>query len=207
MPSAKPVLLVDGHNVPRHSLAEQLAQEGAYRVIEAASAQEARAAKDYLFAIIDSDIDGGESLARELRESGKPVLVLTGHEKDGPDHLAKPFRLGALFARLSAALGPHGGDQDRSVRIGPYLFQPAAKLLTGARKIRLTEKETNILKFLHMAGNTVPREILLHEVWGYNPAVTTHTLETHIYRLRRKIEENPGEAKILLTEGGGYRLA
>ncbi|HWC64339.1 MAG TPA: winged helix-turn-helix domain-containing protein [Rhizomicrobium sp.] len=207
MPSAKPVLLVDGHDVPRHSLAEQLAREGAYQVIEAASAQEARAAGNYLFAIIDGEVDDSGGLARELRKSGKPVLLLAEDDKDGPDHLAKPFRLGALLARLSAALGPHGADQDRPVRIGPYLFQPAAKLLTGARKIRLTEKETNILKFLHMAGSTVARDTLLHEVWGYNPAVTTHTLETHIYRLRRKIEENPGEAKILLTEGGGYRLA
>jgi DNA-binding response OmpR family regulator len=207
MPSAKPILLVDSQEVPRHSLAEQLAREGAYAVIEAASAAEARVRHDYLFAIIDSDVEGSESLARELRGFGKPVLLLAEREPDGPDHLAKPFRLGALLARLSAALGPHGADQDRAVKIGPYLFQPAAKLLTGARKIRLTEKETNILKFLHMAGSTVSREILLHEVWGYNPAVTTHTLETHIYRLRRKIEETPGEAKILLTEDGGYRLA
>jgi DNA-binding response OmpR family regulator len=207
MPSAKPVLLVDGHDVPRHSLAEQLAREGAYKVIEAASAQEARAARDYLFAIIDGAVEGSNGLADELRKSGSPVLLLAEGGGDGPDHLAKPFRLGALLARLSAALGPHGAGQDRTVKIGPYLFQPAAKLLTGARKVRLTEKETDILKFLHLAGNTVPRETLLHEVWGYNPAVTTHTLETHIYRLRRKIEENPGEAKILLTEGGGYRLA
>jgi len=207
MPSAKPVLLVDGNEVPRHSLAEQLAREGAYAVVEAGSAAEARAAGDYLFAIIDAGIEDSEGLARELRGRGRPVLVLAETENDGPHHLAKPFRLGALLARLSAALGPHGADHDRAINIGPYLFQPGAKLLTGARKIRLTEKETNILKFLHSAGNAVPRETLLHEVWGYNPAVTTHTLETHIYRLRRKIEENPGEAKILLTEGGGYRLA
>jgi DNA-binding response OmpR family regulator len=91
--------------------------------------------------------------------------------------------------------------------IGPYLFRPGAKLLTeGARRVRLTEKETDILKYLAAADRTVPRETLLHEVWGYNPAVTTHTLETHIYRLRRKIEKTPGKAEILVTEGGGYRL-
>ena len=101
----------------------------------------------------------------------------------------------------------HGASDETPFEIGPYLFRPGAKLLTEAqRKIRLTEKETNILKFLHAAARTVPRETLLHEVWGYNPAVTTHTLETHIYRLRRKIEENPGQAKILVTEDGGYRL-
>jgi DNA-binding response OmpR family regulator len=207
MASAKPVLLVDGNAVPRHSLAEQLAREGAYAVIEAGSAAEARAANDYLFAIIDSAVEGSESLAREMRGNGRPVLLLV-EESDSAvaDHLVKPFRLSALLARLSAQLGPHGSGEDRAVQIGPYIFQPGAKLLTGARKVRLTEKETNILVFLHEAGGTVPRETLLHEVWGYSPAVTTHTLETHIYRLRKKIEQNPGEAKILLTEGGGYRL-
>jgi DNA-binding response OmpR family regulator len=202
MPSAKPILLVDADAVPRHSLAEQLAREGAYSVIEAGSAAEARAIQKFLFAIIDAAVEGSESLARELRAGGTPVLMLAEKEKDGA--LVKPFRLGVLLARLSAQLGPHG--EDHAVKIGPYLFKPGAKLLTGARKIRLTEKETNILQFLHAAGGTVLRETLLHEVWGYSPAVTTHTLETHIYRLRRKIEENPGQATILLTEGGGYRL-
>jgi DNA-binding response OmpR family regulator len=202
MPSAKPVLLVDADAVPRHSLAEQLARDGAYAVIEAGSAAEARAAQKCLFAIIDAAVEGSESLARELRTEGTPVLLLAEEEKDGA--LVKPFRLGALLARLSAQLGPHG--EDHALKIGPYLFKPGAKLLTGARKIRLTEKETNILQFLHAAGGTVPRETLLHEVWGYSPAVTTHTLETHIYRLRRKIEENPGRATILVTEDGGYRL-
>ncbi len=203
MPSAKHILLVDANAVLRHSLAEQLTREGAYAVIEAASAAEARAHRGYDMAIIDAQIEGSEALSRDLSKS-RPVLLLCENEMMGTDCLVKPFRLSALLARLSAQLGPD--SEDRTFQIGPYLFRPGAKLLTGARKVRLTEKETNILKFLHAAGRTVPRETLLHEVWGYSPAVTTHTLETHIYRLRRKIEENPGQAKILLTEGGGYRL-
>ena len=202
MPSAKHILLVDDEAVPRASLAEQLAREGDYAVIQAASAAEAHTARDYHLAIID--LADGEALAQALRQNGfaGPVLFLG----DGPGALAKPFRLSALLARLSDQLGRLA--EDRPITIGPYEFRPAAKLLTGdgARKIRLTEKETNILKFLHAAGRTVPRETLLHEVWGYSPAVTTHTLETHIYRLRRKIEENPGQARILITEDGGYRL-
>jgi DNA-binding response OmpR family regulator len=211
MPSAKRILLVDESSVPRHSLAEQLAR--AYQIIQTGSAAEARAAKDYAFAIIDSGLEGGkgEKLADELRRQGfsGPILLLTDNSPDAAmayEHLDKPFRLSVLLARLAAHLGPHGASEDRAFQIGPYLFQPGAKLLTGTRKIRLTEKETNILKFLHSAGGTVPRETLLHEVWGYSPAVTTHTLETHIYRLRRKIEDNPARAKILLTENGGYRL-
>jgi DNA-binding response OmpR family regulator len=204
MPSAKRILLVDDEAVPRHSLAEQLTREGSYAVIEAGSAAEARVAGDYHFAIID--LDDGEALVRDLRKDGFAGPVLFLGEGGSGERLAKPFRLSALLARLSAQLGQHG--EDRAVAIGPYQFRPSAKLSTteGQRKIRLTEKETNILKFLHAAGRTVPRETLLHEVWGYSPAVTTHTLETHIYRLRRKIEENPGRAKILVTEDGGYRL-
>ena len=203
MPSAKRILLVDADIVPRHSLAEQLIREGAYAVSEVSSSAEARAARDYDLAIIDAGVEDSESLMRDL-SNNRPVLLLCESEIADADCLVKPFRLSALLASLSAQLGPDG--EDRTFQIGPYQFRPGAKLLTGARKIRLTEKETNILKFLHAAGRTVSRETLLHEVWGYSPAVTTHTLETHIYRLRRKIEENPGEARILLTEGGGYRL-
>jgi DNA-binding response OmpR family regulator len=208
MPSAKRILLVDASAVPRHSLAEQLAREGDYAVIEAGAAEEARAASDYLFAIID--LDDGASLAKALRQDGfnGPILFLGEGDAGLGEELAKPFRLSALLARLSAHLSRHGAMEDQAIQLGPYQFRPSAKLLTGEgqRRIRLTEKETNILKFLHEAGRTVPRETLLHEVWGYSPAVTTHTLETHIYRLRRKIEENPGQAKILITEDGGYRL-
>ena len=94
--------------------------------------------------------------------------------------------------------------------IGPYTFRPSAKLLQDPaknRRIRLTEKEAAILKFLYRAGTrAVARQVLLNEVWGYNAAVTTHTLETHIYRLRQKIEPDPANARLLVTEGGGYRL-
>jgi DNA-binding response OmpR family regulator len=112
------------------------------------------------------------------------------------------------LARLHALNAHHAHADDGVVRIGPYTFHPSAKLLQAdGRKVRLTEKETNILKFLHASAGTVPRDILLHEVWGYSPAVATHTLETHIYRLRKKIEQDPAKAQILLTEGGGYRLS
>ena len=98
--------------------------------------------------------------------------------------------------------------EDAALTIGSYIFRPSMKALErGDERIKFTEKETSILKYLFHKGNiTVPRETLLHEVWGYNADVTTHTLETHIYRLRQKIEENPSEAKLLLTEEGGYRL-
>jgi DNA-binding response OmpR family regulator len=186
-------------------------------VVEAGSAAEARErAKDgsYDLAVVDQSLpDGaGDALSRELKMQGFDTPVLLLSDRQAPpltaEYLEKPFRFADLLARINQHLSRHAASDDVPVPIGPYLFRPGAKLLTqGMRKVRLTEKETDILKFLHAAGATVARDVLLHEVWGYNPAVTTHTLETHIYRLRRKIEENPGEARILVTEEGGYRLS
>lgn len=225
MPSAKRVLLVDDDATLRASLAEQLAAEGDYLPVEAGTCAEGRAkAREglYEFMILDVGLpDGdGRKLCRELREDGVtcPIILLTAKDSDADmieglesganDYVAKPFRFAVLMARIHAHLRSHEQSEDAVYRIGPYTFRPSAKVLLDSqgKKIRLTEKETNILKFLYRSGDTVARETLLHEVWGYNPAVTTHTLETHIYRLRQKIENNPGQAQILVTESGGYRL-
>lgn len=225
MPSRRRVLLVDDDAMLRVSLAEQLTAEGDYVTVEAGSCAEARARAGegvYEFIILDVGLpDGdGRTLCREFRDRGItcPIILLTAKDSDADvieglesganDYIAKPFRFAVLLARIHAHLRSHEQSEDAVYRIGPYTFRPSAKILLDAegRKIRLTEKETNILKFLYRSGETVARETLLHEVWGYNPAVTTHTLETHIYRLRQKIEENPGQAQILVTESGGYRL-
>jgi DNA-binding response OmpR family regulator len=225
MTGTRRVLLVDDDVMLRESLAEQLAQEDGFTPVEAGTCAEARErARDglYDFMILDVGLpDGdGRALCRELRDQGItcPIILLTaldsdadvieGLESGANDHVAKPFRFAVLSARIHAHLRSHEQSEEAVYRIGPYTFRPSAKLLLDPRgkKIRLTEKETNILKHLHRSGVTVARETLLHEVWGYNPAVTTHTLETHIYRLRQKIESNPGAAQILITESGGYRL-
>jgi DNA-binding response OmpR family regulator len=225
MPSAKRVLLVDDDAMLRSSLAEQLEQEDGFSPVEAGSCAEARQLAHeglYEFMILDVGLpDGdGRALCRQFRSEGItcPIILLTAKDSDSDiveglksganDHISKPFRFAVLAARIHAHLRSHEQSEEAVYRIGPYTFRPSAKLLLDpkGKKIRLTEKETNILKHLHRSGVTVARETLLHEVWGYNPAVTTHTLETHIYRLRQKIESNPGEAQILVTESGGYRL-
>jgi len=189
------ILLAESDDVLRASLQEQLEREG-YDVLAASDGEGAQGAL--------------KEAAGDLRARGLscPVLLLTdGDGSSAHESLAKPFRFSALLARLHG-LNTHQGGEEKAVKIGPYTFHPSAKLLQiDGRKVRLTEKETNILKFLHASAGIVPREILLHEVWGYGPAVATHTLETHIYRLRKKIEQDPAKAQILLTEGGGYRLS
>lgn len=114
-----------------------------------------------------------------------------------------------LLARIRAQLRQHEQSEDATFVVGPYTFKPGQKMLIDAKggKIRLTEKEVAIIKYLYRAGGKViTRDVLLEEVWGYNSGVTTHTLETHVYRLRQKIEHDPSNSSILVTESGGYKL-
>lgn len=216
MPKLK-ALLIAAPGVFRDQLAAQLTREEGSNIITASSGAEARTVMGdslFSFALIDDGLasEDATALALALEEEGfgAPMLLLTQGDKaesqDGLARLLKPFRFTALMQALGKLLAHPAGDAP--FRIGPYDFHPSAKLLSdGIRKIRLTEKETDILRYLKSATGIVPRQTLLGEVWGYGPQVATHTLETHIYRLRKKIEANPGDARILLTEGGGYRLA
>ncbi len=223
----KTILIVDDDEDLRGALAEQLDAEEEFRTVEAwtaaAGLEAARAERpDLVLLDVDlPDMDGREA-CRRLRESGvaAPVIMLTaatsdadtvkGLEAGADDYVAKPFRYAVLLARIRAQLRSHAQSEAAVFRIGPYEFRPAQKLLLDEKqkKIRLTDKETNILKYLYRAGDKpVPREELLTQVWGYNAGVTTHTLETHVYRLRQKIEPDPAASRLLLTDAGGYRLS
>ncbi|MEK9660835.1 MAG: response regulator transcription factor [Alphaproteobacteria bacterium] len=226
MTAGKKILLVDDDDALRDSLSEQLQLHEEFATAAASSGAEALevAKQDYFDAVVLDvglpDMDGRE-VCRLLRRNGvkAPIIMLTGHDTDADqilgldaganDYVTKPFRLNVLLARLRAQLRQHEQSEDAVFTIGGYTFQPAAKLLVDAegKKVRLTEKETAILKYLYRAGEkVVTRETLLGEVWGYNAGVTTHTLETHVYRLRQKIESDPSNARLLVTESGGYRL-
>ena len=229
MAGERPILIVDDDRALRVTLVEQLTMDGEFSAMEAASIAEAEAAiasKDARFDAIILDVglpDGdGRDLCIKLRQQGVkvPIIILTGSDEEmdvvrgldsgANDYISKPFRLAELLARVRAQLRIFENSEDAVFKIGPFIFRPSAKQLvepTKNRRIRLTEKEAAILKFLYRAGSKpVARQVLLNEVWGYNAAVTTHTLETHIYRLRQKIEPDPSNSRLLLTEGGGYRL-
>ena len=225
--TGKKILVVDDDAALRQSLSEQLQLHEEFQTAEAENGYTAleRVRNDYFDAVLLDvglpDMDGRE-VCRLMRRAGlkAPIIMLTGADTDADtilgldaganDYVTKPFRLGVLLARLRAQLRQHDQSEDAVFAIGPFAFRPSAKLLLEAesgKRIRLTEKESQILKFLYRANEkVVARDTLLNEVWGYNAGVTTHTLETHVYRLRQKIEADPSKAEILITEPGGYRL-
>jgi DNA-binding response OmpR family regulator len=226
MSTTKKILIVDDDDVLRETLVEQISLHDEFKTTDVATATagvkslKADGADLVLLDVNLPDMDGREA-CKMMRKNGYkgPIIMLTGETSDADtilgldsganDYVAKPFRFAVLLARIRSQLRQHEHSEDAIFQIGPYSFKPAAKILLGEnnKKIRLTEKETNIIKFLFRSGEQpVSREVLLHDVWGYNAGVSTHTLETHIYRLRQKIERDPSQAEILVTVGGGYKL-
>ncbi|MDE2578037.1 MAG: response regulator transcription factor [Hyphomicrobiales bacterium] len=195
MPESPLILAASPDAALRSALAELLARDG-FRVVEAHSTQEAGAAEGLAAAILDAPCASAQERLRAAGFDG-PVLLLA-EPGSGAGALEKPLRYAALSAHLAGALAAA-----RPLAIGDALFHPAAKIVESPRgRRRLTEKEAAILAFLHRrAPLPASREILLREVWGYNGRVATRTLETHIHRLRKKIDAQ------LVSEDGGYRLA
>ena len=226
MANSRKILVVDDDADMRDALVEQLALHDEFETVTvdtgSKAVQTARPGEIDLV-IMDvglPDLDGREAV-RILRKNGfkAPIIMLTGHDTDSDtilglesgvnDYVNKPFRFAVLLARIRAQLRQHEASEDAVFTIGHYTFRPGSKLLVNPKgsKVRLTEKETAILRYLYRAGRKpISREILLQEVWGYNSGVTTHTLETHIYRLRQKVERDASNPSILVTEAGGYKL-
>jgi DNA-binding response OmpR family regulator len=226
MPNARKILIIDDDADLTNALVEQLALHEEFEaeaVDNAAKGVQAAKNGHVDLVIMDvglPDLDGREAV-RILRKGGfkSPIIMLTGHDTDSDtilglesganDYVIKPFKFAVLLARIRAQLRQHEASEDAVFNIGPYTFRPSSKLLMNPKgnKVRLTEKETAILRYLYRAGQRpVSREVLLQEVWGYNSGVTTHTRETHIYRLRQKVERDAANPAILVTEAGGYKL-
>lgn len=229
MPAKRFILIVEDDQDLAPTLAEQLTDGAGFAVVTATTLEAADAALNAEDTRVDAiildiglpDGDGRDYCARLRREGHQmPVIILTGADGEADvvrgldsganDYISKPFRANELLARLRTQLRLFESSEEAVLSVGPYTFRPSRKLLQDeakSRRIRLTDKEAAILKFLYRSDSRpVDRQMLLHEVWGYNPAVTTHTLETHIYRLRQKIEANPANPSLLVTEHGGYRL-
>jgi DNA-binding response OmpR family regulator len=229
MPAPRPILIVEDDDILRATLAEMIGLEGEFSAVEVGSATAAeetlaRAGAHYDAILLDvglPDADGRDFCAKLRREGQRmPVIMLTGADGEADvvrgleaganDYIAKPFRLNEVLARVRAQLRSFDSSEHAVFNLGPFKFRPSAKLLEGPdgkSRIRLTGKECTILKFLHrLNGQAASRTRLLNEVWGYSSAVSTHTLETHIYRLRQKIEADPSRPRLLLSVAGGYRL-
>jgi DNA-binding response OmpR family regulator len=224
--TSRTILIVDDDNDLRDTLVEQLSLYEEFDILsESAAGKGIQAARAGIVDLLIMDVglpdmDGREAV-KLLRKGGfkAPIVMLTGHDTDSDtilgleaganDYVTKPFRFAVLLARIRAQLRQHEQSEDATFAVGPYVFKPSQKLLTDQKggKVRLTEKEASIIKYLYRADQkVVTRDVLLEEVWGYNSGVTTHTLETHVYRLRQKIERDPSNAEILVTESGGYKL-
>ncbi|MBB3999794.1 response regulator transcription factor [Aureimonas pseudogalii] len=224
--SARSILVVDDDDDLRTTLVEQLSLHEEFVVSQEPTATKGiNAARTGIVDLVIMDVglpdmDGREAV-KLLRKSGfkAPVIILTGQDADADtilgleaganDYVTKPFRFAVLLARIRAQLRQHEQSEDATFQVGPYVFKPSQKVLIDDKggKIRLTEKETAIIRYLYRADRrVVTRDVLLEEVWGYNSGVTTHTLETHVYRLRQKIEPEPSNARLIVTESGGYKL-
>ena len=229
MAAKRSILIVEDDAAVQEVLADHLAGEHGFTIFTAETLDEAEKIIDeegrpFDAVILDVGMpDGdGRDFCADLRRNGHkmPVIMLTGRdgERDivrgldsgANDYIAKPFRLNELSARLRAQWRAFDSSDEATFSLGPFTFWPAKKLLhdpTNNRRIRLTSKEVEILRYLYRSETRlVDRDILLHELWGHNAAVTTHTLETHIYRLRQKIELDPRFPALLVLENGGYRL-
>ena len=223
----KKILLVDDDEPLREALAGQLQLHEEFETVELGSGTDALSLLEtetfdgILLDIAMPDMDGRD-VCRVLRRKGihTPVILLTGLEGEADtilgldsganDYVTKPFRVGVLLARLCAQLRQHELSEDAAFPVGPYSFKPGAKLLHHNERnkdVQLSDKESAILKYLYRAGDTVVScDTLYSEIWDYNAALLTHTLQTLIYRLRQKIEANPSQPQLLVSEPGGYRL-
>ena len=221
------ILIVDDDDTLLEVLNEQLQLHAGFLTTTAGTAKECLdLAKTNCFDVILlglvlPDMDGREAL-RLMRQNGvtSPIMLLIGANTDADtilgldvganNRITKPFRLGVLLARLRAHISQNDRSDDVIFSVGPYSFQPSNKILVrdiDQCKFHLTDKETAILRYLYKARNkAVCREVVHDSVCGYTANETTHTLETHVYRLRQKIEPDPSNVTIIITEPGGYRL-
>ena len=224
----KRILLVEDEPGLRLTLSGRLASEG--HVVEQAPDGEtglARASSEpFDLVVLDVMLPdrSGFEVCRDLRKRGveTPVLMLTarGQVEDrvlglrlgADDYLVKPFAMSELLARVEARLRrepapsrePFDGYRFGDVEVD---FRKAEVQRAG-QALTLSAKEFQLLRyFIRQRGNTLSRDELLNEVWGYNAMPTTRTVDVHVAWLRRKLEPNPRTPQYILTVHGlGYKF-
>jgi DNA-binding winged helix-turn-helix (wHTH) protein len=160
-------------------------------------------------------LQNGDVLLLDLDDEPVPdlptpltCLTLRPRQHAGKGDLVRPLRWEDLRQRLTHLLSRSTDETEFAV--GPYVCTPLERMLLddeGEEAARLTEKEVSLLRTLAEAGpGGVSRAALLEKVWGYRDDLDTHTLETHIYRLRQKLETDPESPRLLLTLESGYAL-
>ena len=221
------LFVVDDDALLRATLKDQLNAEGYSQVTTIAGVTELfkilpEGEPDIMLLDVQMPDGNGVEVCRDLRRNGftKPILMLTGKDAEediilgleagANDYISKPMRMGELLARIKSHLQQHRASDDVRFQLGSLSFIPATKMLQhdeSGQKQLLTEKEAVILKFfIRAAPEIVSKDELLKDVWGFRSGVSTHTVETHIYRLRQKIARVTSE-QIIRTTGKGYCLS
>lgn len=159
--------------------------------------------------VVDENLEKLKNL-----EIKAPIFLLTQNEENPEisvnQTFIKPFKLNEFLNSIKAGIALYENSTEGYLVFNQYELRPISKEIVNKRNqevIKLTEKEVAILKYLYKSqDHIVSKGELLQEVWEYNPEASTHTIETHIYRLRQKVEQDDTSAQLIVTEDGGYLL-
>lgn len=227
MVKRKTILFVSEALLLKELLLDQLQKQGEYLLEESLSVTEAISliVKEHFDCIlIDSSLADVSlsNLCKNIRQEGvRSPIILVAEElgEDGAivaldaganDYVLKPFKINVLVAKIRSNIRQFEQSEFAILRFGRFSFKPGDKILlnnSSKEEVRLTDKETAIIKLLYLSGGeVVTRATLLEEVWGYNTTLTTHTLETHIYRIRQKVGNASSGQDFIATESEGYRM-
>ncbi len=223
------LLIVANDNTTSLRLGMELEQSGLFRATMTSSLAEAAARGthgaaqyDAVLIVTSTSASNLAAMCSRVRQfwSNCPIVVLTPVADEATivntldagaaDVIQSPHRGAELRARLQAHIRAHANSAGVSFLIGPYRFHPATRVLqhmTTSATLRLTYKEAEVLKYLNRTnGQAVARTTLLRDVWGYKEGADSYTVESHVYRLRRKLENDPARPRFLVNQDGGYAL-
>ena len=227
MVKRKTILFVSEALLLKDLLLDQLQKQGEYLLEESLSVTEAISliVKEHFDCIlIDSSLADVSlsNLCKNIRQEGvrSPIILVAEELGEGVaiaaldaganDYVLKPFKINVLVAKIRSNIRQFEQSEFAILRFGRFSFKPGDKILlnnSSKEEVRLTDKETAIIKLLYLSGGeVVTRATLLEEVWGYNTTLTTHTLETHIYRIRQKVGNTSSGQDFIATESEGYRM-